>query len=293
MTTSLYDYVYTSKSGYSYVGQVVADTTNPKYNYVPGQTYTSPSGDGSYKISGTPIPTNAPPGAVYQSRYTDPSGKSYDSYHYDAKNNAYYDVATTGYNQTTGMYTPPTGATGAGAPVPQWSGIGLGNEYSYVNTAPPGSAPTYHVYGGGGTAMAHLTQATPVTYDFTFLYSDGDSYTGRVVDDGTYGYKPGMTVTPPGAGGKYTITAVDPAATPKDALAGYTYATLYHDATAKTDYQPSDMIPASPYYQRPVGYGGLGTETDYIQKSGGYYKFTPAAEVSSITPAVMAIPLPT
>src|SRR3954469_9526115 len=68
--------------------------------------------------------------------------KTYDSYHYDPKNNAYYDVKADGYDKSTGMYTPPGSTTG----VPMWSTKdGLGSEFAYVKDA----ADTYRVYGGG------------------------------------------------------------------------------------------------------------------------------------------------
>ena len=86
MTKTLYDYTYEDPSGYSYTGQVVADDTVAQYNYQPGQTYTSSYKNsqgqaGTYAISSTGTPTNAPSGAVYQTSYTSPNGTSYDSYH--------------------------------------------------------------------------------------------------------------------------------------------------------------------------------------------------------------------
>jgi hypothetical protein len=284
MTTSLYNYTYTSPSGSSYSGQVVADTSMPQYNYMPGQTYNAPNG-GSYAISGSATPTSAPSGAVYQTSYTAPSGMSYDSYHYDPATASYYDVKTLGYSATTGMYTPPSG----GSSVPMWSGIGLGNEYSYVNTG-TASAPSYQTYGGGGTAMANLTPSTPTMYDYQFMYSNGSYYDGKVVDNGTYGYKVGQTMAE--SDGTYTIYAQDPSAPSTGAQAGYNYVELYHDATSGTNYAPSDIVPSSPYYQKPVGYGGMGTEKDYIQKPGGYYAFNDTTPASTSTP-VASIPLPT
>jgi hypothetical protein len=271
--------------------QVVSDTTTSQYNYVSGQSYKSPSG-GTYTISGPGVATTAPSGAVYQTSYTAPGSTTpQDSYHYDVKNNAYYNI-NTGYDHATGMYQPPTpaGATAPPATVPAWSGIGLGNEYSYVNTAPTGSPPNYQTYGGGGSADVNLHPITPVAYDYQFMYADGSYYDGKVVDDGTYGYKVGMTV--PKAGGTYTIYAQDPTAPAATAKAGYDYVELYHSATTGTNYAPSDIVPSSPYYQKPTGYGGLGTEKDYVQLSDGYHQFGPAGQAST-NPPLAAIPLPT
>ena len=236
MTTTLYDYTYKDPSGYSYTGQVVADTTDSKYNYVSGQTYQGANG-GTYTISGTGTPTNAPSGAVYQTSYTNASGTTYDSYHYDPKNNAYYDVNKVGYDKTTGMYTPP-GST----PVPQWSGIGLGNEYSYVQT-PDGS---YHVYGGGGTANAQITPSTLglTAWDYKFTYPDGSYYLGKVIDDGTYGYSAGDKVTK--NGGTYDIYAKDATPPSMTALAGQNYTLLYHDMVSNTNYPVGGGRPTSP-----------------------------------------------
>src|ERR1044072_5593478 len=92
---TLYDYTYTNPSGYSYKGQVVADSDVTTYNYVAGQSYNAPGG-GSYVISGAGTPTTAPSGAVYTNSYTDATG-TYDSYHYDPKNATYYNT-NTGYD---------------------------------------------------------------------------------------------------------------------------------------------------------------------------------------------------
>lgn len=283
MTTLSYNYTYTDPSGYSYTGQVVADTTMSQYNYVSGQTYKSPSG-GTYTISGAGTPTTAPSGAVYMTSYTAPGGTAQDSYHYDVKNNAYYDI-NSGYDHATGMYTPP-----GGTPVPAWSGIGLGNEYSYVNTAPTGSPPSYQTYGGGGSADVNLHPSTSVAYDYQFMYADGSYYDGKVVDNGTFGYKVGETVK--ASDGTYTIYAQDPTAPAATAKAGYNYAELYYDAANKTNYAPSDIMPSSPYYDKPAGYGGLGTEKDYIQTSGGYQMFNSTTEAPA-SPVVATLPLPT
>ena len=277
MPGTLYNYTYTNPSGYSYSGQVVADPSMSQYNYMPGQTYTAPSG-GTYAISGAGTPTSAPSGAVYTNSYTSAAGKTYDSYHYDPKNAAYYDTNTGGYNTNTGM-TP--------AGTPAWSGIGLGNEYSYINFGTP-TAPNYITYGGGGTASIDASP-TYTAYDYKFMYPDGSYYDGKVVDNGTYGYKVGETMAK--GMGTYTIYAIDPSAPGPTAKAGYDYVELYHDASG-TNYQPSDLMPSSPYYQKPVGYGGLGSEKDFIQKPGGYYQFSDASPASAAT-AMPSIPLPT
>lgn len=276
MTAKLYDYTYTSTHGYTYNGQVVADDAISTYNYVPGQSYTAPGG-GTYAISGAGTPTSAPSGAVYTNSYTDQYGKSYDSYHYDPKDATYYDTNKGGYDPNTGM-TPHN--------TPGWSGIGLGNEYSYINTGSP-TAPSYQTYGGGG--QANVTQSGDnVAYDYKFLYPDGGYYLGKVVDNGSFNYQVGQTYHK--GSGDYSIYAQDNAPVAADAKAGYNYTTLYHDA-AGNDYTPSDMLPNSPTYGKPAGYGGLGSEHDYIQKPGGYYAFNDATSAAQ-SPAIAALPLP-
>ena len=280
MTKTLYNYTYHNPSGYSYSGQVVADTTVSAYNYMPGQTYNSPNG-GTYTVSGTGTPTSAPSGAVYQTTYTAPNGTTYGSYHYDPATATYYNIQS-GYNMTTGMTT-------GSSPVPAWSGIGFGNEYSYVNLGTT-TAPSYRTYGGGGTANVNMSPGTKTAYDYKFLYPDGSYYLGKVVDDGTYGYSPGKTYTK--GEGTYTITGTDPTPPSPTAEAGYNYTQAYYNAATKMSYTPSDLIPNSPYYQKPVGYGGLGTEKDYIQLPSGYHMFSDSISADASTP-VTAIPLPT
>jgi hypothetical protein len=283
MAGMLLDYTYKGPNGDYYTGQVVADPTVARFAYQPGGVYSV--GGGTYTIGTTQTPTNAPVGSVYQTSYYDAAtGKTYDSYHYDPKNNAYYDVKADGYDKSTGMYTPPGSTTG----VPMWSTKdGLGSEFAYVKDA----ADTYRVYGGGGTAYAHINApiTAPAAYDYKFMYPDGAYYLGRVVDDGTFGYKAGGTY--PKGVGTYTITGVDPVKPDSTALAGYNYTTSYVDASG-TQYSAEDTDKSSPYYEKPTGYGGLGTEHDYIHKPTGYYAYSAFTEASQSTP-VTAIPLPT
>jgi hypothetical protein len=285
MPGTLYNYTYTNPSGYSYSGQVVADPSMPQYNYMPGQTYMAPNG-GSYMVSaGDAIPTTSPSGAVYQDSYTSASGMSSPSYHYDPETATYYNVAS-GYNPSTGMIPAPS-ATGGG--VPAWSGIGLGNEYSYVNTGTM-AAPSYQTYGGGGTANVNPTPAPMTVYDYQFMYPDGSYYDGKVYDNGTYGYAVGKTYSM--GTGTYSIYGTDSTPPAPTAKAGYNYTELYHSAMTDQNYAPSDLMPTSPTYQMPAGYGGLGTEKNYIQTSAGYQQFSDMTTASASTP-VASIPLPT
>ena len=287
MPGTLYNYVYSNPSGYSYSGQVVADPSMPQYNYMPGQTYMAPNG-GTYMVSaGDAVPTTAPSGAVYQDSYTSTTGMTSPSYHYDPETATYYNVGS-GYNPMTGMISAPS-ATTSGGMVPAWSGIGLGNEYSYVNTG-TATAPSYQTYGGGGTANVNMTPGPLVAYDYQFMYPDGSLYDGKVYDNGTYGYAVGKTYMM--GNGTYSIYAQDPTAPPPTAKAGYNYAELYHSATTNQNYAPSDLMPTSPTYQMPAGYGGLGTEKNYIQTSAGFQQFNDMATASSSTP-VASLPLPT
>jgi hypothetical protein len=283
MANMAYNYTYTDPSGYSYSGQVVASTTMPQYDYVSGATYTSAevgsSGDGTYTISGAGVPTTAPAGAVYQTSYTDPSGNAYDSYHYDPSQATYYNIST-GYDQANGMYPPPSGEP----PVPAWSGIGLGNEYSYVNIG-TATKPDYVTYGGGGTA-APTASTTYTDYDYYFMYPSGTYYYGVVVDNGTYGYKVGESMSKDG--GTYTIYGSSPTAA-GNYQAGYNYMTEYV-AGGKT-YTPSDLTPGTPSYGQPAGYGGLGSEKSYVSAGGSYYAVGPTAMATQSTPVTMIPPL--
>jgi hypothetical protein len=290
MAGMLMNYTYKSTDGATtYSGQVVADSTTTKYNYVAGQTYAAPGG--SYTIgTGAGTPTTAPVGSVYQTSYTSPTVPASDSYHYDPASKSYYDVKTQPYDPSTGKYTPPTSAANpTPSAVPMWSTLnGLGSEYGYVKD-PTGN---YHVYGGGGTANARIDAASlgmPTSYDYKFMYADGSYYDGKVIDDGTYGYKVGGTGTV--GSGTYSIYAVDAAAPAPGALAGYDYTSLYYDASNKTMYPPSDITPGTPYYQQQTGYGGIGTATDYIKKADGYHAFSGAASAATSAP-LTAIPLP-
>jgi len=283
MAGTLMDYTYKGANGNMYIGQVVADSTSSKYNYQPGQVYTY--GGGTYTMGTTQTPTNAPIGSMYQNSYYDAAGgKSYDSYRYSVKSNQYYDVQTSGYDKTIGTYTPPGGTA-----VAMWSSKdGLGSEYGYVKDA----AGAYHVYGGGGTAYAQVNQTTlqMTAYDYKFAYPDGSYYTGRVVDDGTFGYKAGASFAH--GGGTYTITAVEPTKPAAVELAGYNYVLDYYDVSTGSHYQPSQRMENSPNYYKPSGYGGCGSETDYIQKPAGYYQFSSSVEATQSSP-VTTLPLPT
>jgi len=288
MPGMLMNYTYTdTATGNTYSGQVVADSSMSQYNYQPGATYDF--GTGYYTMStAAPVATNAPSGAVYQTSYYDKANNTtYDSYHYDVRDNAYYDVKTDGYSPTTGMYQPPTPMGGTAPPsVPMWSSTGgLGSEYGYIKT-PNG----YGVYGGGSTATAEITPGTLTTYDFQFMYPNGSYYDGTVYDNGTYGYKVGATGSEPG--GTYSIYAASTTPPPAGALAGETYALTYYDITDKAFYAPSDITSGTPYYNKPDGYGGLSTVSDYIHKTGGYYHFNDTSGASASTP-IAALPLPT
>jgi hypothetical protein len=289
MANMSYDYTYTDPSGYSYSGQVVSSnsTSVPEYNYVSGATYTSGelggTGDGTYTISGAGVPTTAPAGAVYQTGYMAQNGVAYPSYHYDPSEATYYNITNTNYNQANGMYTPTNGDP----PVPAWSGIGLGNEYSYVNV---GSAtnPDYITYGGGGTGTVSPSSAY-TEYDYYYIYPSaaGGSPTyeyGIVLDNGTFGYHVGETISKDG--GTYGIYGSTPAPA-GNYQAGYTYPTEYY--ANSTAYMPSDLVPGTPTYGQPAGYGGVGSERYYVKEPGGYYAATPVTMASQSTP-ITAIP---
>jgi hypothetical protein len=169
-------------------------------------------------------------------------------------------VQTGGYDKNTGLYTPPGSATG----VPMWSTKqGLTSEYGHIKDV----SGNYHVYGSNAYAQITPAATNLTAYDYKFLYPDGSYYYGKVVDDGTFGYKPGATYHE--GIGTYTITGVDPFKPDATALAGYNYTTSYVDS-AGTPYSAWDTVTTSPYFGKPTGYGGLSSEADYIQKPTGY-----------------------
>jgi hypothetical protein len=294
----IYGYKYTDPDGSSYTGKIATDPTDSKYNYQPGQTYPGPNG-GSYTIdAGAGTQSTIPAGRVMISNYTDYTGKTYDNYVYDPKTNNYYTASTTPYNSADWRYYPNSADTTNSinfAPAK----LGLGSEYGYIKA----DNGTYHPYGRGGYAHATITPATLQVYDYKFTFTDGSYYTGKVVDDGTFGYKAGYTqpgystdannpTDPNKLAGNYAITAAEPAtAVLPTYKAGEVYGQLYHDAVSNADYQPASLMPGTPYADKAEGYGGLGTEVDWVQWQDGYHKYGGGgAYEASSSPAVAAIP---
>jgi hypothetical protein len=272
----LYDFSYQSSSGNVYYGQVAADP-GTKYNYTSGQTIQS--NGGTYTIYQPVHQTNAPAGSVYCTAYYDKAtDKTYDSYHYDVAKNQYYDV-------TKNYYDPAAKGTYQGVSMAAGT-QGLGSEYDYAK-GPDGK---YHVYGGGGEAHAQITPSTVGThdYDYKFTYQDGSYYTGKVTDDGSLGYSAGYTKATPY--GTYSITGVDTTAPSPTEMAGYVYTNSYYDASTAKSYTPYSETPGTPYYNKPDGYGGLGTEKDYAHYSNGYHQYGGGQYEASSTPALMAVP---
>jgi len=289
----IYGYTYTDPDGNSYTGKVATDPTGSKYNYQPGQTVPGPNG-GSYTIdAGAGTQSTIPAGRVMISNYTDfTTGKPYDNYVYDPKTDSYYTASTTPYNSADWRYYPNSADTTNYinfAP----ARLGLGSEYGYIKA----DNGTYHPYGRGGYAHATITPATLQVYDYKFTFTDGSYYTGKVVDDGTFGYKagytqPGYSTDANTVAGNYAITTVEPAtAVLPTYKAGEVYGQLYHDAVRNADYPPSSLMPGTPYAGKAEGYGGLGTEVDWAKWSDGYHKYGGGgAYEASSSPAVAAIP---
>ena len=256
--STIYSFTYQSPTGNYYAGYVASES-GTAYNYTAGQTYQSPYG-GTYTI-GQPVYSNSQvsPGSVYCTYYHDASNnQNYQSYHYDPGTGQYYDV----YSISPSQYLP----TGSYNGVSLAAGTeGLGSEYDYVQ-----SSTGYHVYGEGGYASAQITPSTtytPENYAYKFTYTNGNYYTGTVYDDGTYGYSVGYTKSTPY--GEYSITGT--AAPSANEMAGYVYANNFN--YNGQSYYVGDSIQTSPYYNKPIGYGGLGTETDYVKYTTGYYKY--------------------
>ena len=122
------------------------------------------------------------------------------------RRNNYYTASTTPYNSADWRYYPNSADTTNSinfAPAK----LGLGSEYGYIKA----DNGTYHPYGRGGYAHATITPATLQVYDYRFTFTDGSYYTGKVVDDGTFGYKagytqPGYSTGANAAAGNYTIS---------------------------------------------------------------------------------------
>jgi hypothetical protein len=292
--STIYGYTYTDPDGNTYRGRVAADPTQPRYNYQPGQTYAGPNG-GSYQIdAGAGTQSTIRPGRVLVTTYADSAtGTMYDNYVYDPKTNNYYNASTTPYNPANWRYYPnPADTTNYINVAP--AVLGLGSEYGYIRA----DNGTYHPYGRGGYGSATITPETLQVYDYRFTFTDGSYYSGKVVDDGTFGYgagytQPGYPTGPNMAAGNYTITAVEPAtAVLPTYKAGEVYGQLYHDAVRNADYSASSAVPGTPYYGRAEGYGGLGTEVDWVKWEDGYHKYGDGgAYEASRSPAVTAIPV--
>jgi hypothetical protein len=286
--STLYKFDYHAPSGNTYAGYVAADPSTP-YAYTAGQTIAS--NGGTYTI-GQPVYTDstAPAGSVYCTIYYDKAtDKYYPSYHYDTKTNGYYNIGQPyngtgpGYDPKSGMYYTKAGDASSAVPAAAGS-YGLGSEYDYAKSADN----SYHVYGGGGVAAAKVTpDSVGVTgYDYKFSYPDGSYYTGTVYDDGTYHYAPGMTKQT--QYGTYTITGKDPHPAGAGVLAGYVYdASEYQQSNGQT-YTPYSATPGTSYYGKPAGYGGLGTETDYIKIASGYVEYGRGGQYNPSTGTPMA-----
>jgi hypothetical protein len=98
--------------------------------------------------------------------------------------------------------------------------------------------------------------------------------------------------------GFYAITAVEPApAVLATYKAGEVYGRLYYDAVSNADYPPSSLMPGTPYAGQAEGYGGLGTEVDWVKLSDGYHKYGGGgayeASSSPVMAAISSQPLPT
>ncbi len=154
----------------------------------------------------------------------------------------------------------------------------------YVNIG-TATKPDYVTYGGGGTA-APTASTTYTDYDYYFMYPSGTYYYGVVVDNGTYGYKVGESMSKDG--GTYTIYGSSPTAA-GNYQAGYNYMTEY--VAGGQTYTPSDLKPGTPSYGQPAGYGGLGSEKSYVSAGGSYYAVSPTAMATQSTPVTMIPPL--
>jgi hypothetical protein len=282
----IYGYTYTDPTGNSYTGKIAADPAITKYDYQAGQSYAGPNG-GTYKLDATGTQSSIPGGYSLLTNYT-AAGKTYNSYVYDPKTNQYYTSTVAPYSGDWRYYPNPADATNY---VDYATGkLGLGSEYGFIKS----DDGTYHSFGRGGYDHTTVTPQTLQVYDYKFTFSDGSYYTGKVIDDGTYGYKAGYTqpgYTP--TTGSYTITATEPASAVLPTYkAGEVYGTLYYDAIKNTNYQAQSLIPGTPYAGKAEGYGGLGTEVDWIKSADGYHKYGGGGNYeASTTPAVASIPV--
>jgi hypothetical protein len=276
--STVYNFAYQSSTGNIYYGEVATDPSSA-YNYSAGQAIQKHGG--TYFIGTQSYQSNVPAGTVYCTAYYDKStDQTYDSYHYDKARDQYYNVSQNGYDRTTGTYQGVSLAAGH---------RGLGSEYDYAR----GPDNNYHVYGGGGLAHAQITPSTVGThdYDYKFSYKDGSYYTGKVTDDGSFGYSAGYTKATPY--GSYTITGIDAAPPSANEIAGYVTASTYYDASTRASYSSYNPPPGSQYYGKPNGYKGLKSEINYAQYPNGYHQYGGGGqyEASTSPPLAMVPPL--
>lgn len=132
--------------------------------------------------------------------------------------------------------------------------------------------------GSGFTAVIALPPPPPPPpqaqlYDFVYAYnSGGASYQGTVVDDGTYGYQVGTTITT--ASGEYTIFA-DAGAAAAGSAAGTVVVSGY-------DYSVTGQAAAT-LSQAAIGSAGLGSESggEVLGIDGVNHPFSVAAPAAS------------
>ena len=127
-------------------------------------------------------------------------------------------VYTTSYydNGTKESYAPVYGQSNTSA-----GGRGLGNEVDATI-----GARGQLIFGEGGYDEADQAGAT--TYTFTFTYTDGRSYSGTVIDDGTYGYAVGQSIVT--RQGSYSIDGTSAIRTTSVGPVGAVAISVYTDA---------------------------------------------------------------
>ncbi|CAH2599049.1 conserved protein of unknown function [Rhodovastum atsumiense] len=108
------------------------------------------------------------------------------------------------------------------------------------------------------SAPVGMPPGRTLKYRYVFNYADGNSYSGVVIDDGSYGYRPGKVIPTPF--GSYLVTD---AAGFEEPSSGYVSVSSYTDARTATTYT------ARQFDYKFLGLNGLGSEQYMVPDATG------------------------
>lgn len=229
---------FTYANGDYYTGKVYADPASGRYYQGYTQTVTDENGQtGTYVITGVATGT-----AKDSKNY----GKVFVTDYYDAESGKHY--------------TPLNSTKGLGSKY-------LGSETGYLIK----KGPSYLRFGAYDGVFWEADSAA--LYNFSFYYSNGDYYQGRVYALlGTYPLGKEYRTDENGLQGYYEITGITELGASSKAL-GQVYVSSYYDAESRKAYQPLSK-------NKAAGIDYLGSEYDYIVKKnvpayyfgGGFYE---------------------